>query len=566
VIFWTFRSDTIYLVLQSRTIERRRRQAEAGLVEAKERYRALVEVSNEGSLLIVDGEVVFANPAFMRMSGYTDDELRSPAIWTRLFPDLRNHHGSSAESSPAFRTDSRINTNLLRHLENVRSSQPDQDEFEARITCSGGTRLDVIIRVSRIFLPEQNGHVIAFRPLYRTPRTGFAAALDSLEPLASEVGPGMPVNPETLRQRAATAETDTQIVRLLHQLPHLVRHLLIAEQSAPAVRSSVSTIYATAQRRLLDLAVEQVGPPPGRFALISLGSSGRSEMTLFSDQDNALVFESAADGDGTDRDSAGGEQNRQDGPQDGEGLRKRREKERRYYLNVADLVCSRLDQAGFSYCPGGIMAVNPAYCLSVEEWRETYRQWMAKADPQALLGTHVFFDVSTAGGDAGLVEALQGSVFDLIARYPRFLTLLAQNSLQYTLPLGMLGTVRTEERDGQAVINVKECLIPIINAVRVYALRERVAQSSTIARIHALESAGVLEPVNAQAAETAFETLWKLRFTNQILAHGELRKVNDDLAVADLSETDRRRLQKALQTASALLTRLSYDFLGMDLR
>lgn len=547
----------IYLVVQSRRIERNRRQAEAGLVEAKERYRALVEASNEGYLLLLDGETVFVSPALMRMTGYGEDEMRDPAVWYRLFPGFSlsaddaataggngtgvgNGNGNGTGNGVVIGTEKERDERLFRHLRNMLSSQPDQDEFEARIVCGSGARLDVIIRVSRIFLTEQNGQVIVFRPISRTPQAGFVGALDALEPFAAETRPGQPSEPGLLLKKIESAETDVQVVRLLHQLPNLVRILVTESRSSADIRAVISKFYSTAQRRLLELALEQLGRAPGPYALIALGSSGRGEMTLFSDQDNALVFESGATGD-------------------------RLEKERLYYLKAADLVCSRLDQAGFSYCPGGIMAVNPAYCLSVNEWRAKYHEWIFKADEQALLDTHVFFDLSPAGGDEKLVEHLQTSIFNQVGERPEFLTHFARSCLQYKPPIGILGAVRTEERDGQAVINVKECLIPIINAARLYALRERIPLSSTLQRLQALRTSGVLEPINAEAAAAAFEKLWELRFTNQILAHGELRKVNDDLSVASLSESDRRQLQKALSTANGLLTRLSYDFLGLNL-
>lgn len=499
----------IYMVVESRTIERDRRHAEAGLMEAKERYRALVEASNEGYILILNHRNVFFNPTFQKMTGYTGQDLKSGSIWSELFPLSRQSYSFTA------------------NLENLKKDAPDSDEFEAILQCQSGRFVDVVVRVSRIFLSEENGQVISFRPIIHSSQPVF---LDS----------GAPDDPVILLNEIRSSSSSAHVVRILNQLSLIVRSMLDLNTGAKKIRFFISEVYSTSTRRFIELFLEETGSPPAEFAFLSLGSSGRQEMTLFSDQDNAIVFQSE---------------------ETGENM----EIVRLYFLNLADSVCSRLNQAGFSYCPGGIMAVNPAYCLSVGEWNNKYSQWISQADNVSLLDIHVFFDLSCVWGEESLVDELKSNIFKLSGSSPEFLGHFAGNCLQYKAPIGILGTIKTQERDGMSVVNIKECLIPLINFVRIYALKSEISKTSTLERICHLEDVGIFNESSAKDLKKAFEILWELRFANQIISHGALRKVNDDLVLKNLAAQNRKDLQWALSVISGIQSRLSYDFLGIDI-
>ncbi|MBI9102839.1 MAG: cache domain-containing protein [Spirochaetales bacterium] len=415
-----------YMVIQSRSIEKNRRQAEAGLIEAKERYRALVEASNEGYILMMEQKNVFCNTNLQKMTGYSEDEILSNSVWEKLFP-LTARRGS-----------------LETHLKNLETGNPVPDEFEAALHCRTGGVVDVIVRISRIFLSNDNGQVISIRPISRsTPN-------DSLFP-----DPGFMNVSGSLHEQISVSKNGSQIVRSLNQLPDLVRSMLRYSAEPEKIREFISDIYTTAVRKIIDLSIEEMDEPPVPFSFLSLGSSGRKEMTLFSDQDNALTFQ-------TDK--------------TGEEL----EKIRIYFLNLAHRVCSRLNQAGFSYCPGGIMAVNPAYCLSETEWKNKYKEWISTADNTSLLDIHVFFDISQTWGKEPLAENLQNHIFKLCSDKPEFLVHFARNCLEYKPPLSILGNVKTEERDGADVVNIKECLIPLVNFVRIFSLEYQIYETSTL--------------------------------------------------------------------------------------
>ena len=501
----------VYVVFQSRIIERNRKYAETGLVEAKERYRALVEASNEGYILMLNHRNVFVNPTFQRMTGYDEKDLLSDSIWDIMFPPLGQ------------------NSNLKSHLENLKQDNSSSDEFEVQLRCRSGSLLDVIVRVSRIFLSEENGHIVSFRSI--------SGSSLNVPLFMDQLGNADPVH---LLDEIRSSESGPHIIRILNQLPLTVHNMIDQYAGVKEIRTLISEMFATALSRFIEISISEMGNPPADFAFLSLGSSGRGEMTLFSDQDNALVFDCNEKGE-------------------------ERGKKRLYFLKLADRVCSRLNQAGFPYCPGGIMAVNPAYCLSVEEWHSKYSNWINRSDNVSLLDFHVFFDLSCGWGNEDMVNELQSYIFQISKKRPEFLGQFARNCLHYKIPHGMLGIIKTEERDGLDVINLKECLIPLINFARLYSLKSEIPGASTLQRLKKLEEAGVLSKSSAKDLYKAFDTLWKLRFTNQIVSHGALRKVNDDLNLKSLSLEDRKKLQDAVTIIAGMQSRLSFDFFGMNL-
>ena len=97
-----------------------------------------------------------------------------------------------------------------------------------------------------------------------------------------------------------------------------------------------------------------------------MGSEGRKEQTLKTDQDNAIIFEDVNE----------------------EEL----ESVNAYFLKLGEHVCNILDKTGYDFCKGGIMAKNPKWCQPISIWKKYFKDWVYKAGPEALLQTSIFFD------------------------------------------------------------------------------------------------------------------------------------------------------------------------------
>jgi len=496
------------IVFQSRRIEINRKHAETGLREAKDRYRALVEGSNEGYVLEVEGETIYSNHTLCRLTGYDERELATMKLWDLL--------------DPHFKT----NTFAKQHLKKIYHHTASSAEFEARITTKQGETLDLLITTSRIFFPEKNGHVISFGQISRGEHDTLKAFYHIETP--TDIG---------LQQQIEQCQTSGQVIQILKKLPEIVRAMSDQGVNPKILRQTIGGAYDAAIRRFVIQSLEGLSEEPQAFAFLSLGSNARHEMTMFSDQDNALVFSDVSSD--------------------------RLTEVRLQLLMLADDICAKLKQAGYPYCPGGIMAANPKWCLSITEWKEHFAQWVLQATPESILEVNVFFDIRCAYGDESLVHELRDHIKTLTNDNQAFFLHYAHNCLNYKAPLSLLGRIRTEKRGDHKTINVKECIRPLETLARIYAIKYNIAAPGTLERLTALYEAEIIKDESYREMIYVFDYLWKLRFFNQIKGATELRVDGDELDIEMLTEIERDNLQSVLSRIPVFQTELSYDFLGV---
>ena len=227
---------------------------------------------------------------------------------------------------------------------------------------------------------------------------------------------------------------------------------LLAQYLDAEVSMTLITAIATGLNdRLIKRAIELAArvhalDRRGSFCWLSLGSEGRSEQLLRTDQDNAIVF---AD------------------PVAGEDL----EEVRQRYVALASHAVAKLSEAGFAECPGNIMASNPELCLSRSEWEKKFEGYLRSPSPQALMHANIFFDFRPAHGDAELAHGLREHIFATMERSPRFLTFLANAALSNPPPLSFFrGFVVERSGEHKNEFDIKaRAMMPLSDAARVLA-------------------------------------------------------------------------------------------------
>ncbi|MCG9751591.1 DUF294 nucleotidyltransferase-like domain-containing protein [Vibrio brasiliensis] len=498
----------LWVISQSKAIERKKKRAEIALHEAKNRYKALVESSNEGYILEADGKIIFSNTRLHQLLGYTDTELKSQTIWQDLF----SQHPQ--------------NSKVLEHLMQLFRHQSEPAEFEAQIVTKSGRSIDIILSTSRIFLSEKLGHVISFRPIVRKV---YGASFGAVYPSSD------------YRKTSASIITDIEgsdshshVVESLNRLTDLIREMIAAGTRSDHLRSLIGCTYDAAICRFIELTIKEIGEPPVPFSFLSFGSNARHDMTLFSDQDNAIVFETPDD-------------------QDLKAIR-------RYFLHLGESVCAMLNQAGYSYCDGLIMASNHQWCLSKKEWQDNFSQWIEQASPDTILELNVFFDIRATYGDSSLVDDIQTHIQQVLTSHPEFMTTYAQNCLAHTVPMPNVDDSDPDRQLGRASINLKECLRPMEIFCRLYALKHDIRESNTLARLQALVAQQEIEDKTYREMVYIFDHIWHLRFINQIVEYSDLRQVNDVLAVGDLTPLELQNLTNVLKRIAIFHDKVSADF------
>ncbi len=286
--------------------------------------------------------------------------------------------------------------------------------------------------------------------------------------------------------------------------------LLASGLDAITIAGFVARLNDALVRRILAWAEEDLGPPPAPYAWVVLGSEGRMEQTLLTDQDNALVY---ADG--------------------GQALPG-------WFERLAERAGQDLVAAGFPECPGGYMARR--WLGPLAEWVQRFRGWIEVPNPQALLASSIFFDFRRVGGalEVGALDALL-----LAARHrPAFLRLFAGAAMATHPPPRLLLRLRGEA----SRVDLKaHGLSPVVYLARCYGLEAGSLARTTLERLDAAARAGlVAEEEHATVAE-AFRFFLGLRLRLQLEARARRAPMPTDVALADLTALERTRLKEALR-------------------
>jgi PAS domain S-box-containing protein len=340
-----------------------------------------------------------------------------------------------------------------------------------------------------------------------------------------------------LTQEVRQANSPDAIASFRRDLPRLVKSLIEGGARTRNITRSITTLSDTITSKLIHLAIVQVGVPPVRFAFLALGSVGREEQTLASDQDNAIIFDDVDDS----------------------ALPAVQE----YFLKIGDLVCNWLNLAGYPLCEGKIMAGNPKWCQPVRVWKRYFSDWIRDAEPQNILDTMTFFDFRVLHGEKGYAPLLHRHIDEELSKEPAFLMHYAQYALQYRIPIGFFGNIVVESaKDQPPTFNIKEGMMPVVNFARLYSLRHGVRETNTLDRIHELMELGILRKSLHDEALQVYDCLLQIRLRHQADASTQNLSPDNSINPKGLTHMEETLLKEAFAQIANIQKKISYDFLG----
>lgn len=192
--------------------------------------------------------------------------------------------------------------------------------------------------------------------------------------------------------------------------------------------------------KVLRFSLDKMGPPPCKFVFLTMGSEGRKEQTLISDQDNAIAYE---DGDHP-------------------------EKAKQYFDKLSQLICDQLDMAGYRFCDGNNMAKNPKWCRPLSKWKEYFNAWIRTSNPENLLYSSIFFDFRGTWGDVSIADDLKEYLLNSIKNWAGFLRNLTENAVYFKPPISRFGKFIVEtEGEQKGSLDIKLAMLPLIDFTRV---------------------------------------------------------------------------------------------------
>ena len=266
---------------------------------------------------------------------------------------------------------------------------------------------------------------------------------------------------------------------------------------APDIQALLSHINRDLHRRVVGLCVAAMrddgwGEPPAEFDVVILGSGGRGESYLNPDQDNGFIIEDYSDKDHTRFDA--------------------------WFLELSERTTTALNELGFPFCNGYVMATNPMWRKTISQWKDQLRYWIAKAHGNYLRYCDIFFDFEPVYGRGALTADLRRFVTEN-ARRKFFLREMFKVDEAHGVALGFFGRLKTDPLPGphQGKINLKLTgTLPLVGAIRILALREGAPETSTRARIDRLALGGVLSYDEQDYLRGAFRHITNLLLRQQL--------------------------------------------------
>ena len=322
------------------------------------------------------------------------------------------------------------------------------------------------------------------------------------------------------------------VVEACQRMPALIIAQMESEATGEQLGKFITMITDTITRQLLTIAEAELGAPPCAYAWVAMGSQGRFEQSAKSDQDNALVL---ADDVQADHDE--------------------------YFAAMARIVNDGLNECGYVYCPGDVMASNPEWRQPLKTWKQYFHQWITVPEKKALMHANIFFDLRIVRGETELVDELKRSIRDDARNNELFLALMAKNAMNFQPPLGFFRQF-VLERSGEHkhTLDMKrQGIMPIVEIARIRSLAAGELRINTRNRLRAAAKAGEISPADAASLIDALDFIEKLRIEHQARQLQAGEKPDNHLAPKELSPLVRQNLKSAFSqvrtSQQALLNR-----------
>lgn len=329
-------------------------------------------------------------------------------------------------------------------------------------------------------------------------------------------------------------KSSEDLVLLSAELKNCFVRMVNEDANSHMVGRAMSEIGRNFKQRLLELAEEKFGPPPVPYCFLALGSMARDEQLMVTDQDNAIILDNsynvALHG--------------------------------AYFEKLADFVCDGLAACGYSYCTGDIMASNPEYRKTRDQWEECFGDWIENPNPQALLNCSIFFDLTGVYGRIKWAEQLNAFILSKAKKNNRFLACLAHNALNRKPPLGFFKDF-VMEKDGRHnnSINLKRRgTAPLADLIRVHALAIGSQSQNSFERLEDIIDSGILPTSKGEDLQHAMELISLVRLRHQSTDIESGIEPDNNIEPESMSDFERRNLKDAFLVLSNAQNFLKYRY------
>lgn len=370
----------------------------------------------------------------------------------------------------------------------------------------------------RFMVVEKDGHYLGYV---------------SRNKLLNEQGQSPLVFIQSVRQSVSVDE----LKKKWEHVPEIVLQLLNRGVHAEIANQVITAISDTIAIKVIESVIKEIGEPPAKFVFMVLGSEGRKEQTLKTDQDNAIIYEDKAN--------------------------EHREEVREYFLDFATRVSDKLNYVGFVYCTGDYMAKNPKWTHSLSHWKRNYEEWMMESVPETVIQISTFFDCRYLFGEESIMEELK-EFLDVELQKPmeKLFYFMAKNALQYEPPLTPLfKNIKTFTVGHLEVFDIKKAMTPIVDLVRVYSLKNRIFELNTGERLKALKATGIFTETETEELLQSYYILMGMRLKRHAHQIMKDKTAPDNYIHLDsLTKIERLTLKQIFKTIEDFQSKIKISF------
>ena len=326
-------------------------------------------------------------------------------------------------------------------------------------------------------------------------------------------------NPGVLIKEIKRSYDPKELKQIRERLTDLIQTSISKNIPLSHVFNIVSEINLAIIKRSVELSILELGSPPARFAWLSIGSQGRKEQLLLTDQDSILIFEDVA-------------------------ADKYREV-KDYFLKLGKRTTATLEKIGYELCPNGHMGSNILWCKSLTDWIKQYDSWMNTPGENSTDLGSIFFDYEITFGEQRIEDAIANVVFKNAKNNTLFFDFLGNDALRKNSPLTFFKNFNLEEEGpNKDKFDIKtRALMPLIDAARLFTLNFDIRGiNNTFQRFKQLV---ITDPKHAEIylnCADAFLILSKFRTLEGLKNDNSGQFIN----LNELSKIDKEKLKNAL--------------------
>ena len=257
--------------------------------------------------------------------------------------------------------------------------------------------------------------------------------------------------------------------------------------------------------------------------LIVMGSEGRNEQIIKTDQDNALIVK-----DGVDVEQ---------------------------YRPYMEQLTNDLIELGYPPCEGNIMVSNPVWCKNFSDYKNDIAKWINNPDMKGYLDLAIFIDSFAVAGDKEVLIILKEYLFNKVQN-DLFLAYFAKSTTAFETPTAISNFIGKNN-----LINIKKSAIfPIVQGIRSLSLKEKIKETTTVKRIKILEERKVIEKNMAAELIEAFEIVNTLRLKHHLDAINNSKVISNEIDTNSLGKIERDLLKESFKIVNEFKKFISYIF------